>query len=171
MVEQARFGAVSVGDAAKTALRRWAFALATNFRAGITVFALLLLGIIPGIIWSLYYVYSSYIVGVRGRSGGDALAYSKSLVKGKWWRTFGFYLVFLLAGIVPALVIGMIIQMGVEFLPKEKVVASVVDVVTSLIMDMGIAFFTVQGMVFFVNVEHCASLTAAPQEISGAAQS
>ncbi len=153
MVEQARFGTVSLGAAAKTALSRWAPALATNFRAGLTVLGLLILGIIPGLIWSLYYVYSSCIVSVRGRSGKDALLYSKSLVKGRWWRTLGYFVVFLFAGIGPAFVIGVIVQVGSETISKGPVVTAALEVVTSLIMDIGIAFSIVQGMVFFVNTE------------------
>ncbi len=44
-----------------------------------------LLFIIPGIIFSLYYVFSGYSVLFDNQRGLGALRFSKSLVKGRWW--------------------------------------------------------------------------------------
>jgi hypothetical protein len=44
-----------------------------------------LLLIIPGIIFSMYYVFSSYVTLFEGIKGRAALKYSKALVKGRWW--------------------------------------------------------------------------------------
>jgi hypothetical protein len=44
-----------------------------------------LLLIIPGIIFSMYYVFSGYSVLFDGKRGLEALRFSKSMVKGRWW--------------------------------------------------------------------------------------
>ena len=59
----------------------WSYVL-----AGVIILALLLLLIIPGVIWIIYYSFVPYVVALRGRSGKSALDYSKSVVKGNWWK-------------------------------------------------------------------------------------
>lgn len=44
--------------------------------------------LIPGIIFSLWYGFSSYAVMLDDKKGMEALNYSKSLVKGRWWGVF-----------------------------------------------------------------------------------
>lgn len=47
-----------------------------------------LLLVIPGIIFSLWYSFSSYSAMLDDKKGMPALNYSKSLVKGRWWGVF-----------------------------------------------------------------------------------
>lgn len=60
-------------------------AVGTLILAGIIVFLLSLLFIIPGIIWYGYYLFAIYVVSLRETGGKDALDYSKRLVTGQWW--------------------------------------------------------------------------------------
>lgn len=47
-----------------------------------------LLFIIPGLIFSVYYLFSMQAVMLRGKHGWEAVKYSKALVKGRWWSVF-----------------------------------------------------------------------------------
>lgn len=87
-------------------------AIYTSLLAGIIIFGGTLLFIIPGIIFSVWYMFSTYAVILDGKKGREALRMSKSLVTGRWWRIlwraaapallFGFvaYLI-ILAALVP----------------------------------------------------------------------
>lgn len=62
--------------------------IGTNLLATLILFGLSLLFVIPGIIWNLYYIFITQVVFLREIGGKDALDYSKSLVKGRWWKVF-----------------------------------------------------------------------------------
>jgi hypothetical protein len=76
---------------------------------GILYFLIVLGGffllIIPGIIWSVQYVFAPYAVIVEGIGGGDALSRSKALTKDRRGRIFflelGFGLLFVLVIVIP----------------------------------------------------------------------
>lgn len=71
------------------------FARAKSSTAAITyaifMLRILLLGllfVIPGIIYTIIYIFTLEAVVLRGLRGMKALKYSKELVKGYWWRVF-----------------------------------------------------------------------------------
>lgn len=76
-------------------------AVLTSLLVSLAVFGGFLLFIIPGIIFSVWFTFSTYAVAVDGKRGVEALKTSKALVKGRWWSVFA-----RLA--VPAIVIGFI---------------------------------------------------------------
>ena len=76
-------------DAILLAFSKWAKALGTGILAGLIVALGFLIFIIPGVIFAVYYMFTSYVVVLRNESGIEALSYSKSLVQGQWWRMFG----------------------------------------------------------------------------------
>jgi len=76
-------------EAIKYSGERWARALTTNLLASVIIFGMTLLFVIPGIVYSNYYIFVLYVVALRDKYGKDALDYSKSLVEGQWWRVFG----------------------------------------------------------------------------------
>ena len=59
-------------------------AITTIFSA-LMIIGWMLLLIIPGIIMSVYYTFAIWICLDSGKSGREAIAASKSLVKGRWW--------------------------------------------------------------------------------------
>jgi len=70
-------------------------------RVGVTVlvqvlflFGLTLLFIIPGIIFSIYWMFATQSSILFGKQGGEALSHSKSVVEGKWWKVFGYMFLF-----------------------------------------------------------------------------
>lgn len=87
------------------ALRRWPRYLWTSFLAGFIILGLCFLFIVPGLIWSTYYLFVPYVVAVTSLSGKKALDYSKELVQGAFWRTIGYFCVINFAAAVPALLL------------------------------------------------------------------
>lgn len=47
--------------------------------------------LIPGVYFSIAWGLYLYCIGLGERKGWDALRHSKELVKGKWWRTLGYF--------------------------------------------------------------------------------
>lgn len=75
-------------DAVKIAFQKFGKVIKTNILMFIIICGLFLLLIIPGVIWSVYYIFVLYIVVLRNRELKNALNYSKLLVRGSWWKVF-----------------------------------------------------------------------------------
>ena len=46
--------------------------------------------VFPGIYLSVIWYFYLFCIGLVGRKGKDALAHSRDMVKGRWWKTLGF---------------------------------------------------------------------------------
>jgi hypothetical protein len=83
---------------------------------GLITFAGLILLIIPGLIFAIWYAFAEYIVVLENKKGLKALLASKELVKGRWgatfWRLILPALLFYVAGIAIALVLTLTIGLG-----------------------------------------------------------
>jgi uncharacterized membrane protein len=133
-------------QALRHGLSRWASMVGTGLLAGVILFFLFLALIIPGIIWSAYYVFWLFVVALRNVGGKDALDYSKSLVKGQWWRVFGISLVLGILNLVIAFVVGLLLNT----LPYDPIV----NVLSGLVIDVIAFLFVVMNIVWFLNVDY-----------------
>lgn len=118
--------------------------IGTSLLAGIIVLGLSLLLLIPGIIWSMYYTFLLQVIILHGLSGKTALNYSKSLVKGRWWRIF--MRVFILGVIVavPSMILSGVLSVVPHGL-KEFI---------SIIINLLAMGFHVVGMtIIFLNLD------------------
>lgn len=149
-------------EAFRHALSRWGAAIGTGLLGGLIIVGMFLLLIVPGIIWSLYYTFFVIVVALRGLSGKAALDYSKSLVKGQWWRVFGYMLVINLL----AFLAGAVVAVPFLFMPETRVINIVSDTLTDIVS----ALFLVMTTVFFLNNDAMKvrneppSLPCAPEE-------
>jgi hypothetical protein len=84
--EQAELGGKNIFKMAFSRVGSVVFAI---FLGMFICFGLTFLLIIPAIVWMMYYVFVQQAAVLRGVSSEKALVYSKYLVKGRWWRTFG----------------------------------------------------------------------------------
>ncbi len=125
------------------ALSRWLASIGTGFLAGLIVLGMFLLLIVPGIIWSLYYSLFVYVVALRRLSGKSALDYSKSIVKGQWWRVLGYLFVIELIGAVACLAVAA----PFFFTPDN----SILDIASDTLVDIVSALFLCMTTVFFLN--------------------
>ena len=133
-------------DAMRHAFSRWGASIGTGLLAGVIILGMTLLLIIPGIIWSLYYSFFVFIVALRGLSGKKALEYSKGIVKGQWWRVFGYLLVINLLGAVASA----LIASPFIFTPEARIL----DILSDTLCDITSALFLCMTIVFFLNNDY-----------------
>ncbi len=77
----------------------WPFLLLSALIPLLIGFGLLLL-IIPGIIFSVWYAFSKFIFVAENKGVIESFKASRSLVKGKFWPVFGRLIVFMVFGLV-----------------------------------------------------------------------
>ena len=90
----------SVGDAFRFALPRFGRLLGASILAGLTIGLGMLLCLVPGILFAIWYVFVGQVVVVENRGAVDALTRSKQLGEGFRGRIFGMFCLFLLMGLV-----------------------------------------------------------------------
>jgi len=114
----------------------------------IFVLLLTLLLIIPGLIFGIYWIFAACIFLEKKENIKNSLKKSKEMVKGRWWKTFGFYLllglvmigIVIVASIVniPSVIVMMIhtlngTQFGIGLLITNSILSMVYDFLVSLI--------------------------------------
>lgn len=95
----------------------------------ILVFLWLLLLIIPGIIFSVFYVFAVYVFFCEEKRGMDAIRRSRKLVSGYFWQIFGRILFIFLVTLIFVSIVGL----PAYPLPKESVTFAIWDVVMQVI--------------------------------------
>ncbi len=131
-------------------LSKWGRSIGTGILGGLIVMGMTLLLIIPGIIWSGYYVFIFYVVALREISGKHALDYSKELVKGQWWRVCGVLLIINILGLLS----GLALASPNFFLPENITENFIFSIITDTLTDVIGALFTVMSIVFFLNSDY-----------------
>jgi len=109
---------VSIGGAIGYAFRRFGDLFVSALLAGLVIGLGLLLLIIPGIIFSIWYVFITQVVMIEGLGGGRALARSKSLTEGHRGRIFG--IIFILGLLVGLLNLGLTLGLH-SILPVQTI--------------------------------------------------
>jgi membrane-anchored glycerophosphoryl diester phosphodiesterase (GDPDase) len=89
-------------------------AFITSLLSGLAVFAGLILFIIPGIIFSIWFAFAIYSVVLDNQKDTNALRFSKSIVVGRWWAVL---LRLFVPTIIYLIVVG-IVQAPLDFLAK-----------------------------------------------------
>lgn len=147
IVEQAVDGETLTWPAAlRFALSKWAATLGTVLLATFIITGLTFLLIIPGIIWGFYYAFVVYASALRNVSGPRALAYSKRLVQGQWWRICGILLTTGLIGQFVLLMVTFLLTLIADNPVAKFIINSVADVIS--------AFFLVVTVLFFLNTDY-----------------
>ena len=96
---------------------------------------LFLLLIIPGVIFAIYWIFAYYILIKENTRIVESMRRSKAIVKGRWWKVFGFSLLFVLIIIGISIVVSIpsIIYYLVIGLTKTTFIGTVLDYLTSWI--------------------------------------
>ncbi len=164
-------------QALRHAASRWPSAIGTGIVAGIILFGLSLLLVVPGVIWALYYTFYIYVVALRKTGGKEALDYSKKLVKGQWWRVLGTLVVIGLPA-VAALFFMVVLLVIVAVIFPWLLTASPADLVynvaTSIMVDIVVSCLTVMHIVWFLNLDYLqkpVSVAPSPLQVLQAPQS
>ena len=122
-------------DIMRQALKRfWPFVL-TAIMLFLIVSAGIILLIIPGIIFAVWYFSSMYVAATTDVTAVAALDESKQLVTGRWWKVFGFLLINGLALLVPLVILseGVTPLLGMVLPPLYA--SEIVAVATALLIS------------------------------------
>jgi len=98
-----------IRDVIKKGWSKYLSFLLVSFLAGLIIGFGFLLLIIPGIIFTIWFTFSTYAVICEDKRGFKALSRSKELVKGYWWPTAG--------RVFAIIVITIPFSMGAQFIP------------------------------------------------------
>ena len=157
MVEiRASGGKPSFVEALKHAVTRMPAGIITAFLATLIVLGMTLLLIVPGIMWSVYYTFIFFVVSLRGKAGMAALGYSKSLVKGSWWKIFFTLVVIALTVAVVSVLSNLAFGFTLQVLPKSPWF----NFITFFLQQIFNAFSYVSYAVLFLNLESAKGLNS-----------
>jgi hypothetical protein len=131
-------------------------AIGTSLLMGFYLLVLSFLLVIPGIIYSIYWIFTPYVVTLRGVGGQQALDYSKSLVNDRWWLVFGTCFIFFLV-LLPLFLPIMCLSAALSQIPFAGFVANTV-------IQIAAALSTVLLVVFFLNLDYCRSGAPSPDK-------
>lgn len=84
-------GVEGFGQVLKKSVSRWPAGIWTGIVMFVLLLFLICLFIIPGLIFSVYWMFSNCAVILDGKSGMGALKNSKAAVQGRWFKAFGSY--------------------------------------------------------------------------------
>jgi hypothetical protein len=136
---------VSAWRAIAHALRRWRSAVATAVFVSLVLIVGFVLLVVPGVIFAGNYVFAICAVSLRDCSLREALRYSKSLVKGRWWSVVGVLLILALVAFALAWIASLTLESaGGHWLT---------GVAAGLVTDVIMSFLTVATGVYFLALE------------------
>ena len=134
---------IDFADALLKAVGLWPAAFGTNIILTLFIFGLYLLLIIPGILFSIYWIFTMIAVALRNKKYKEALNYSKLLVRGNWWSTFGTVLVFgIIVGVPISVISFMFSLIGKTFLLTFA--SGIVTVVIGVFMSVCLTVYFLQ---------------------------
>ncbi|QSJ20262.1 hypothetical protein JYQ62_17090 [Nostoc sp. UHCC 0702] len=118
-----------------------------SIRFSIICFLLSLLLIIPGIIYGVKNSYYGPAFILRGQTGEAAFEYSRSLVKGNWWKVFLFSILY-------SIIIS-VLQELIEKILNRVIIDSpaLVTILCEIISLNLIAVGVISGVLLFLNLE------------------
>lgn len=126
----------------------------TSLLSFIIIFGGMVLFIIPGIIFAIWYAFVYYAVIFEEKTGRGALKLSKELVKTRWWAIFGRLLgVGLFFGII-ILIITNIFADGFSLIANEQIDKDLISgIITVLINAITIPLTSLAGIIIYLNAK------------------
>jgi hypothetical protein len=130
--------------------RYWKF-FAFNIVLIIFLILLFLLLIVPGIIFGIYWVFASYVFFDRKEKIRPSLKQSREIVKNRWWKTFGYFLLI-------CIIIGFI-SLVINIIQFPTVVISGLHIFNDTPLSLGfLGIFSLMNLI----ARFCASLVTVP---------
>jgi hypothetical protein len=134
-------------DALTFGLRSWLPLAGTALLYAVIMVTLYALGVIPGIIFGVFFCHWLGTAVLRQRTGRAALAYSADLVKGDWRRTWVIEIWLGLLWFIAILLVGWpLLSTAMQTIP-------LMGALSFVILDLITAFFQVVRTVFFINTD------------------
>lgn len=121
-----------------------------NIRFYIILYLRFLLLIIPGIIYAVNNGFYTLTFILRDQRGKAAFQYSRSLVKGHWWRVFLFYLLYFVSIIGLQLIISKILSSLSSVIPNNPILVNVIFIILTSLANPGII---ISSFLLFLNLD------------------
>lgn len=138
--------------------QKWGAGLVTMLVMGVLLALLFFALIIPGIIFAVYWMFVVIVVALTDKTLLTALSYSRALVRGRWWKLFGYALVMALISWVVLWVVGFVLGLfGSNYIS---------DVIGNIAGDLVGAFYVVAGVFLFRNLQRITKLDVPPPPAS-----
>ncbi len=132
--------------ALKLGFQKWGVGLITMMLLGILLVLLFLLLIIPGVIFGVFWIFAVIVVALTDKQFFEALRYSQTLVRGRWWKLFGYVLLMAIISGLVLWVIGLVFGLFGN--------GYVTNVLNNIASDLVSSFFIVAGVLLFRNLQH-----------------
>ena len=107
--------------------------IGASILTGLAVMGGMLLLIIPGIIFAIWFAFTAYAIALDNKKAVESMKYSKSLVSGRW---FGVFWRLLAPGIVFAILMSIaqgIVTWILGFLPENVVMISITSILATAV--------------------------------------
>ncbi len=129
------------GESYRLALRRfWSYGWLTVLSGFVTLGGFVML-VIPGIIFSIWFIFAIYVFALEGEKGMSALLRSREYVRGYWRQVFGRQVVLILSAVAVILVLSFL---GAALTGGSKSGANlVINLFTLVITPFTTAYFYV----------------------------
>ena len=114
----ARGEAVTLGDALSIGVNRLPAMVVSWILVGLVVAIGLVLLIIPGLIFMIWFLFAPYAVVVDRLGPVQSLSYSRAIVRGHWWRTAALVTIVGIILIVVYMVLGIVASISVFTNPE-----------------------------------------------------
>ncbi|MFA6909440.1 MAG: hypothetical protein WC289_06240, partial [Patescibacteria group bacterium] len=135
---------VTYQEAIKAAFGKWSNGIVTSIILAFLLVILYVLLIIPGIIFTVFWAFAISAVMIDNVSGMQALSASKAAVKGRWWRVFGYFIVFgLITGLLSSVVT------AIFNFSDSWIVTAVGSTISSILF----AFSLVASVLLYINLK------------------
>jgi len=118
--------------------------ISVSLLVGLVCFFGLILFIIPGIIWVVWFSFAIYVYIFEGIKGWSALKRSKELVKGHWWPVALRSLVIIL--------ISLLISLPMTFFSKDSAASNVYSSLSSIIKFLISPIFIIYPYLIYKNL-------------------
>lgn len=122
----------------------------------ILMIGLYILLIVPAIIFGVYWMFTLPAVILHNKHGLKAMAYSKSLVKGRWWKVLGYSLgLGLLVAVINLITWAPFAKRYPELIAEYQMTPY--PALDSLLMILNVivaTYFIVAFTVFFISLDH-----------------
>ncbi|MFH1426527.1 MAG: hypothetical protein ABIG66_03840 [Candidatus Kerfeldbacteria bacterium] len=145
---------VKLGETLRGSLEHWLPLFLTTLVMTILLIPLFLLFFVPGLIFSIYWLFITPAVVIGGKKYFEALKYSKQLLQGHWWQAFGRIVVLLIVFVIIALVL--------SYASSTFTMVPVVGSVINTLMEVISVFATVFVAMYFLDLRK--QLAASPKE-------
>ena len=122
--------------------------LIVSILSGLAILGGLLLLVVPGIIFSIWFAFSFYVVVLDGKEGTEAMRESKKLVEGRWFPTF----IRLFAPSLLFLIISGILQSPFSYImanSKSIFIGNIVGILSSIVSVMLAPFLVASQAILY----------------------